>query len=187
MPRAPDLHQEKPPQDSTLCNLRVDSGTREYPWIGRKTSAAKTKETSKNPGQPDRRNPERVGNTQSTPASPSFMDFHHFPRSCRREVRLDLPSSWIWCIFTGMLSTRITRRTRRAAERQSHLILVALQEGSWGCWGQTDWPFNILAEGWYQVMRRGVGKGRSWVSPVYCIISIPNHASCFCLQGSNIQ
>ena len=58
------------------------------------------------------------------------MDFYHFPRSCRREVRLDLPSSWIWCIFSGVLSTRITRRTRRAAERQNRLILVAFQEGS---------------------------------------------------------
>lgn len=58
------------------------------------------------------------------------MDFYPFPRSCRGEVRLDLPSSWIWYIFSGVLSTRITRRKRRAVERQSCLILVALQEGS---------------------------------------------------------
>ena len=58
------------------------------------------------------------------------MDFYHCPRSCRREVRLDLPSSWIWCMFTRVLSTRITRRKRRAAERQSRFIFVALQEGS---------------------------------------------------------
>ena len=71
-----------------------------------------------------------LGNTHSSPAPPPSMDFYHFPRSCRGEVRLDLPSSWIWCIFTGVLSTRITRRKRRAAERQSRLILLALQEGS---------------------------------------------------------
>ena len=36
-------------------------------------------------------------------------------------------------------------------------------------------------------MRRGVGKGRSWVSPVYCVISLPNHVSCFSLQGPNVE
>ena len=46
-------------------------------------------------------------------------------------MRLDLPSSWVWCSYTEVLSTRITRRKRRAAERQSRFILVvALQEGS---------------------------------------------------------
>ena len=169
-------HSYKKP---THRNQRVDHGTREYPFIGRKTSAAKTKETDSNPDQHNRRNPKMLSNTHSTPSPPPSMEFHHFPR--RGEVRLDLPSCWIWYIFSGVLSTRITRRKRRAAERQSHLILVALQEGSWGCWGQTGWPFNILAEGWDQVMRRGVGNGWSWVSPVYCIISW------FCLQGSSAQ
>ena len=71
-----------------------------------------------------------LGNTHSTPALPPSMDFYHFPRSCRGEVRLDLPSSWTWCVFSGVLSTRITRRKRRAAERHSRFIFVALQEGS---------------------------------------------------------
>ena len=71
-----------------------------------------------------------LSNTRSTPVLPPSMEFYHFPRSCRGEVRLDLPSSWIWCIFSGVLSTRITRRKRRAEERQRRLILVALQEGS---------------------------------------------------------
>ena len=45
-------------------------------------------------------------------------------------MRLDLPSSWIWYIFSGVLSTRITRRKRRAAERQSRLIFVALRRAA---------------------------------------------------------
>ena len=36
-------------------------------------------------------------------------------------------------------------------------------------------------------MRRGVGKGRSWVSPVYCVISLPNRVSGFSLQGPNVE
>ena len=50
-----------------------------------------------------------------------------------------------------------------------------------------DWAFNILAEGGDQVMRRGVGKVRSWASPVYCVISPPNQGSHFCMQGPNAQ
>ena len=46
-----------------------------------------------------------------------------------------------------------------------------------------NWDFNILAERLHQALRKGVRQGRSWVSPVYCEIPPPNHASCFCLQG----
>jgi len=128
IPRALALQQkshfnEKP----THHNPRVDCGTREYPSIGRKPSAAKTKEKTDSTLT-------MTGEIQRWLEIPLHtcpsMDFYHFPRSCRREVRLDLPSSWIWCIFSGVLSTRITRRKRRAEERQRRLILVALQEGS---------------------------------------------------------
>lgn len=32
-----------------------------------------------------------------------------------------------------------------------------------------------------------MGKGRSWVSPVYCVISLPNHVSCCSLKGPNVK
>ena len=77
------------------------------------------------------------------------------------------------------------RRRRRAAERQSRLIFVAFRRAPEDAGDALS--FNILAEGWDQVMRRGVGKGRSWVSPVYCLISPPNQGSHFCVQGPNAQ
>ena len=138
MPRVPALQQQKPPQkDSTHCNQREDPRTREYLCIGRKPNTAKTKETNKKPVQRDRRNPERAGSIHFTPATLPSLDFYHFPRSCRGEMRLGLSWSWVWCVYTRVLPTRITRRKRRAAERQSLLIFMDLQEGSWGCWGWT--------------------------------------------------
>ena len=112
---------------SPYTATRVALVTRQCHRIASKSNTANP---NKNPAQHDRRNPERVGSTHPTPALPPSIDFHHFPPVCRRQVRLDLPSSWIWCMFTRVLSTRITRRKRRAAERQSRFIFVALQEGS---------------------------------------------------------
>ena len=60
-----------------------------------------------------------------------------------------------------MQAIRVPRRTRRAAERQSRLIFVALQEGSCGKL-RADCAFHTPVEGWEQEIRRGVRKGKIW-------------------------
>ena len=134
--------------------------TREYSHIGRRVSAAKTNQTNKNPGQCDEKSREGWKHPPHTCPPPS-MDSHHFPRICRGEVSPDLPWSWVWCSYTGVLSTRITRRKSRAVERQSWLIFVALQEGSWGCWGWTEllipWQRGGIRQWWGEWERGGAG------------------------------
>ena len=67
-----------------------------------------------------------------TPPMPPALSMNspHFPPVCSGEVSPDIPWSWLLLISSGVPSTRITRRKRRAAERQNRLILVALQESS---------------------------------------------------------
>ena len=114
----------------TYHNQRVALVTREYPGIVRKTNYAKTEQTNILPNVTGEIQRRLVAVWSKLAPSPS-MNFHHFPPVCTGEVSLDLPWSWVWCSYTGVLSTRITRRKRRAAEKQSRLILVvALQEGS---------------------------------------------------------
>ena len=79
---------------------------------------------NKSPTQRGRKRSKRVGSIHPTPSKNS----PHSPPVYRGEV--NLPLSWVCCSYTGVLSTRITRRKRRAAERQSRLIFIALQEGS---------------------------------------------------------
>ena len=72
-----------------------------------------------------------------TPPMPPALSMNspHFPPVCRGEVRRgEAGPPWV----PGVLSTRITRRKKRAAEWQSRFILVALQEGSSRCWGWTE-------------------------------------------------
>ena len=111
---------------------------------------------------------------------PHSMDFHHFPRTCRGEVSLDLPWSWVWCSYTGVLSTRITRRKRRAAERQSWFILVALQEGSWGCWGRTELLISWLRGG---IRQWGGEWGRGGAGSVLFIAKSPSKACLLLLSA----
>ena len=67
-----------------------------------------------------------------TPPMPPTLSMNspHFPPVCRGEVSPDIPWSWLLLISSEMPSTRITRRKRRAAERQSRFIFVDSQEGS---------------------------------------------------------
>ena len=51
--------------------------------------------------------------------------------SCRQKAGRRL--SLLLLSPSGVLATRVPRRTRRAAERQSRLTVVALQEGSSNC------------------------------------------------------
>ena len=78
-----------------------------------------------------------------------FHGLLSFPSSLYRKVSLVLPWSWVWCSYTGVLSTRITRRKRRAAERQSRLILVVAcrraPEDAWD--GQTELLISWLRGG----------------------------------------
>ena len=73
----------------------------------------------------------------------------------------DLLLAWLLVSYPGVLAARVPRRTRRATERQSRLIFVALQEGSWGRL-VADCAFHTPGEGWEQEIRRGVRKGKIW-------------------------
>ena len=109
-----------------------------------------------------RRNPERVDNNHSTPTPLCLLWTPLLPTpTFRGEMSQDLPLAWLLVSHPGMPATRVPRRTRRATERQSWLIFVALQEGSWGRL-VADCAFHTPGEGWEQEIRRGVRKGKIW-------------------------
>ena len=109
-----------------------------------------------------RRNPERVDNTYPTPTLLCLLWTPFLPTpTFRGEMSQDLLLAWLLVSYPGVLAARVPRRTRRATERQSRLIFVALQEGSWGRL-VADCAFHTPGEGWEQEIRRGVRKGKIW-------------------------
>ena len=136
-------------EKATHRNHRVALVTREYPHTSRNTKAANTKLTTK--PCPTWQEKSREGwqhppHHWSPPPNPS-MDSPNFMRPCRGKVSPDIPWSKEWCSYTGVPSTRITRRKRRAAERQRQFIFMALQESSWGCWRWTELLISWLRGG----------------------------------------
>jgi hypothetical protein len=80
-----------------------------------------------------RRNPERVDNTHPTPTLLCLLWTPLLPTpTFRGEVSQDLPLAWLLVSHPGVLAARVPRRTRRATERQSRLIFMALQGGLLG-------------------------------------------------------
>lgn len=115
------------------------------------------------------------GLAASTPPLPRIPSFSSLQR------RGELPSSWVCCSYTGAVRQDNQEEEKGCGEAElPHLHSLA--GGLLRMLGM-DGAFNILAERLDQAMRKGVRQGRSWVSPVYCEIPPPNHASCFCLQG----
>ena len=77
---------------------------------------------------------------------------------CRGDRSWDL-LSLLLSSPSGVPATRVPRRTRRAAERQSWLIFVALQESSWGCSGLAGLFTPLVRGGIRQLGGKGRGKG----------------------------
>ena len=165
-----------PKEKPTHRNQRVDPGTRECLRATWKNNIAKNKQKSHPSG---RKHSERVGSTHPTPSKNS----PHFPPVYRGEV--NLPWSWVWCSYTGVLSTRITRRKRRAAERQSRFIFMALQEGSWGCWGWTGLLVSWL-RGWIRWWGREWNREELGQSCLLCNAHLTMPLASVC-KGSNVK
>lgn len=164
---------EKP----THCNQRIDPRTRECPRATRKNNMAKA---NKSPTQCGRKRSKRVGSIHPHP----LQNSPHSPPVYRGEV--NLPSSWVCCSHRGAVRQDNQEEEKGCGEAElPHLHSLA--GGLLRMLGMDGACTNILAERLDQAMRKGVRQGRSWVSPVYCEIPPPNHASCFCLQGSNVQ
>ena len=102
-----------------------------------------------------RRNAERFCCTHPTPV-PEYLPWTPL-------ITCPLPVEKWARAFPGTSSWfyQVPRKTRRAKERQSWLIFVALQESLLGKLG-ADWAFGTQAEGSEQMTNREVRKGLFW-------------------------
>ena len=130
-----------------------------------------------------RRNPEMVGSTHLTHATQPLPWTPLIPHLQRGEMSLGLPWALLLVSHPGIPATRVPRRARKVAKKQSWLIFMAFWRPSEERWQLTelltpqfsDWKRDKGSEG--NEEEKGLG------SVLYSVFNPHYLLSCFSLLG----